>query len=237
MILWPLLLAAASVRLTPAPPIAPGVSGYPRIAAPANAAERRINAALTRLDARARAAVRECLADGGRSQYWKRRVEPTMRGPEFVSYFVSDDYDCGGAYPPSGHAAIVYDLRTGAPVDWRVLLPERLTGMLGLDEGPDGVRVVTLASTRLTALYRARYRSDSGDAELDASCHAAVVDPGMGEATAMLAWLDARQGALMLQFDLNHAMQACSAPVAIPLATLAEEGANPRLLAALRAAR
>lgn len=236
MIAWAVLLATASIRLTAAPPVAPGVSGYPRIAGPANAAERRINAALARLDARARAAVRECLGDGARSQSWKRRIDATMRGPEFVSYLVVDDYDCGGAYPPSSHAAIVYDLRTGRPVDWHALLSAEFAGTLALDDGPDGVRMATLASRRLTALYREGYRHESGDMTEDEAC-IDTVSEWEGDATPMLAWLDARQGALMLQFDLNHAMQTCSAPVAIPLATLAREGASPRLLAALRRAR
>ena len=52
----------------------------------------------------------------------------------------------------------------------------------------------------------------------------------------MLAWLDAQAGGLVLQSDFNHAMQACSAAVVIPVAILQREGASARLVRALRGA-
>ena len=225
---------AVVLTLAPAKPVRRDVPGFPRIAAPADDAQRRINRALDRLDSRVRTAARECLADSHvRRGDWARQIDVTMRGPDFLSFLVTDDVDCGGAHPDEGHSAIVYDLRTGTPVDWRALLPPVLTGTLALTDGADGVKVVTLASPRLFALYRARYdHGAAGDEEQE--CRQAIAQGGA--ATPMLAWLDAQTGGLALQFDLGHAEQACSEPVVLPIALLRHEGASPRLLAALTAA-
>lgn len=228
--------AARPITLARSHPIRPGVDAYPRILAPADEAQRRINRALDRLDLKVRAAARECLSGGGTHPGdWARQVDTPMRGPEFVSYVVTDGVDCGGAHPNTGHSAIVYDLRSRAPVDWRSLLHATLTGQLALAEGEDGVRVVTLASPRLFALYRARYDAGPAD-ENDKECRAAVREQGESGPVPMLAWLDAKADGLALQFDFAHVEQACSEPIVVPAATLRREGASPRLLAALAAA-
>jgi hypothetical protein len=231
------LLAAGQVALAAPPPVAPGVAAFPRIARPADAAARRINAALVVLDARVRRAAAECRAEGGPGRSsWERRVEPTMRGPDFLSYRVTDDSYCGGAHPNNAHLAIVYDLGTGKPVDWATLLPARLVGAQALVTGGDGVRVVTLTSPRLTALYRAGYRTDHEPA-VDEQCRATIAGDAENGRIALLAWLDARRGALALQYDLPHVAQACSAPVYVPAEMLRREGASARLVAALLAGR
>ena len=224
------------IRLQAAPAVRKDVPGFPRIAAPTDDAQRRINAALARLDARVGAAAKACIegAHDGDGDY-ARQIDTPMRGPEFVSYVVSDDVDCGGAHPNTGHAAIVYDLRSGKPVDWTALLPPALTGKLALTTGEDDVRVVTLASPRLYALYRKGY--DVGPVDEDSrECREAVDAEGADGPVPMLAWLDAKAGGLALQFDFPHAEQACSEPVVIPLEVLSREGASPRLIAALQAA-
>ena len=233
---WLLAIAAltAPVALTVPPPVARGVAAFPRIARPASDAERRINAALARLDARVRVAVRACGVETVNPTSWTRSIDATMRGPAFVSYLVTDEVDCGGAYPSDSHAAIVFDLASGAPVDWRALLSTRLTGTQALNEGPDGVRVVTLSSSRLRALYAARYDAAARASGAPAECLGSTAADGF--ARPMIAWLDARRGALALRFDLNHAMQACSIAVTIPAAILQREGASVRLVDALRGA-
>ncbi len=230
------LAAVAPVRLAVPPPVRPGIAAYPRIAAPADTAQRRINAAVIRLDARVRTAAHECLTDSStRVGDWQRDITVTMRGPEFLSYLVSDDVDCGGAHPNAALAAIVYDLRSGGPVDWAALLPTSLTGKLGLVNGEDEVKMVTLASPRLNALYRAGY-SHSDDADEEKECRTAIADEMQSGPVPMIAWLDAKTGGLAVQFDLPHAEEACAEPVVIPAATLRREGASPRLLDALAAA-
>jgi hypothetical protein len=230
------LVAVAQVALVTPPPMRAGIAAFPRIARPADAAQRRINAAVAALDARVRTAAAACRQEAGpRRSSWQRRVEATMRGPAFVSYRVTDDSYCGGAYPNNGHSAIVYDLTTGRPVDWTVLLGSRLAGNKALTTSSDGVQVVTLASPRLTALYRQGYRPDHDDPALVEQCRG-VIEADAERDVPMLAWLDGRRGALALQYDLPHVAQACSAPVLLPAATLRREGASARLLRALNAA-
>lgn len=232
-------LLAATVALATSPPIRSGIPGYPRIARPTTDAHRRINAALVRLETIVRRSARDCLDDDGPNPTdWKRTVHVTMRGPEFLSFMVEDYADCGGAHPDDSHSAIVYDLATGAPVDWTTLLPPRLRGDLALTTGGDGVRVVTLASPRLSVLYAAGY--DAAVIAMGNPDCRGLPEPEPGEPPRhqpMLAWLDARAGGLVLQYDWNHAMQVCSAPVIIPLATLRREDVSPRLLRALTAAQ
>ena len=228
---------AQPITLAKPRPVRHDVDGFPRIAAPADDAQRRIDRALDRLDAKVRVAARDCLAGGGTHPGdWSRQVDVPMRGPEFVSYVVTDEIDCGGAHPNEGHSAIVYDLRSGAPVDWTALLPAKLTGKLALAEGEDGVKVVTLASPRLFALYRAGYDEGPAANEDERDCRAVVKEQGDGGPVPMLAWLDAKAGGLALQFDFAHVQQNCSEPIVIPAETLRREGASPRLLAALAAA-
>ena len=232
-------LLAAALALAPGPRVRPGIPGYPRVARPATAAQRRINTALARIERRTRAAARDCLDGGGNPTDWRRRIAATMRGPAFLSYAVEDEVDCGGAHPSTEHAALVFDLATGALVDWARLLPRSLYGTLESTPTSDGVGVPTLASERLTALYAQRY-----DAALKrqgglGDCRGMMdVEPGrVRKVQPMVAWLDARRGGLVLQFDLGNAMKACSLPVLIPTAMLAREGASPRLLAAMSTAR
>jgi len=52
----------------------------------------------------------------------------------------------------------------------------------------------------------------------------------------MMVWLDAKSGGIAIQFDLPHAVQACTVPVVIPLAVLRADGANAALLDAIDAA-
>ena len=236
-----LLVAAAATMMQPitlmkSVPVLHDINGFPRIARPADDAQRRINRALARLDLKVRTAARDCMSGGGTHPGdWSRQIDVPMSGPEFLSYLVTDEVDCGGAHPNEGHSAIVYDLRSGAPVDWTTLLPPSLAGKLALAEGEDGVRVVTLASPRLFALYRAEYDRGPADAD-EKECRDAIKQEGENGPVPMLAWLDAKEGGLEVQFDLPHVEQACSEPVTISVATLRQAGASPRLLAALTTA-
>jgi hypothetical protein len=142
--------ADRAVHLQVRQPVLPDVAAMPLIAGPTDDAERRINTALQRLDATVRKAAGACKDSDGKSG-WQRSVDATMRGPGFVSLLITDTVDCGGAHPDSGVMAIVYDLRTGTPVDWTKLLPPGLTGVPSLDSGEDGTKTVRLASARLTA--------------------------------------------------------------------------------------
>jgi hypothetical protein len=158
-----------------------------------------------------------------------------MAGPRYLSLVIADDAFCGGAHPNATTMAIVYDLRTGAPVDWTRLLPAALTGRVALARGMDGTRMVTLDSARLHELYLKGY----GATELgtDPQCLDAVSAPNGQASAPSMVWLDAARGGLAVQFDLAHVVQSCANPVVIPAATLRAEGADPGLVAAIEAAR
>ena len=158
-----------------------------------------------------------------------------MRGPGFISYVITDNVDCGGVHPSAATMSIVYDLHTGAPVDWTRLLPRSLTGTVQVTARVDGTKMVTLAAKRLYALFLTSYDRDHARPD-DAECRDAVRNTGTDGPPEMMAWLDGKQGGLAVQFDLPHAMQACADPAVIPLATLRAEGAQPALLEALEAA-
>jgi hypothetical protein len=226
--------ADRAVHLQVPPPVRKNVAGMPQIIAPADAAESQINAAVQRLDATVGKAVDACKGPDGKPGYWERAIDVPMRGPGYISYVITDNLFCGGAHPDAATMSIVYDLRSGAPIDWTRLLPPSLTGTVALEQGADGTRMVTLASKRLFALYLDGYHASS--AESQAECRHAIQDVAADGARAAMVWLDARTGGLAVQVGLPHVVQACEAEVVIPVATLRAEGAQPALVDAIQAA-
>ena len=145
------------VALDQPKPVRKDLQALPRMAHPVDEAERRINAALARLDVRVRKSSAACRNNDGKPGDWERSVDVPMAGPGFVSFAVSDSTFCGDAHPGFGNTAIVYDLRTGDPADWTALLPPALTGKVEVFPQTDGARMITLSSKRLYALYLAGY--------------------------------------------------------------------------------
>ncbi|MGH1588974.1 hypothetical protein ACRBEV_12195 [Methylobacterium phyllosphaerae] len=236
----PVSAADRAVAVTTQPDLAPGLAAMPQIEAPADDAERRLNTALKRLDGKVRTAAKQCKAEGGVHSSWERGVQVPMRGPRFLSLVINDNWFCGGAHPDTATMSIVYDLTTGAPVDWTTLLPPALTGTIALADGADGTKMVTLASKMLHTLYLAGYRPKSGDPKRDgddADCRRAVTETNDGEPPAMMAWLDAGAGGLAVQFDLAHVVQACADPVVIPSPRCAGMAPSLVLTGAIEAAR
>jgi hypothetical protein len=229
----PASAAVSTVQLQSPPPVAKEAVAMPLIANPSDDKERRINVALKRLDANLRKAIRDCKGHDNGPGDWVRKVEPTMTGPGYLSFVIRDTSFCGGAYPSIGTMAIVYDLRTGTPVDWARLLPPSLTGQVKLATGIDGTRMATLASPRLYSLYLSGYdhaiqmAGNDVPAEDLASCKEAVRET---DNPPMMVWLDAKSGGVAVQFDLPHAVQACAVPVLVPVAVLRADGANAALL-------
>jgi hypothetical protein len=227
------------VRVQSPPALHKDLGAMPRIAEPRDDAERKINAAVARLDANARKAAAECRKEGRGRGWWERNVAVPMTGPRFLAYAITDNAFCGGAHPSVGTMAMVYDLTTGSPVDWTALLPPSLTGTVALSTEMDGTKMVTLNSKRLHALYLERYRPRGNDPKVDAAddeCREAVARAERAEAPAMTVWPDAKEGGLAIRFDVVHAVQACVDDVVIPAATLRAEGAKPVLLEAMEKA-
>ena len=227
----PTLAADRAIQLAAPTSLRKDIPALPQIADPADDAERRINAALKRLDRNVMKASADC--KGGD---WQRSVDVPMTGPGFLSLTITDSFNCDGtAHPDAGTMSIVYDLATGRPVDWTHLLPASLSGAVDLEEQADGTKVVTLASKRLFDLYMAGYRAgEAPSADLDA-CKQAFLESASGGPPAMMVWLDAKGGGLAVQVDLEHAQAACVEPVVISAAVLRTEGAQPALLKAFAA--
>ena len=228
--------AEGRVSLSVAPEVAPRGAAMPRLAHPTDEAERRSNAAVARLDDTVRKARAECQNTMGRSLYWDRTVAVPMRGPRFLSYVVTEDVYCGGAHPNGSTWAVVYDLRSGKPVDWTALLPHELTGTPSLMRAEDGTRLVQLSSPKLWALYRAGY-GHGGDPSESADCKQAIKTEGETSTPPLSAWLDAELGGLVLHLALPHVVQNCEDRVVLSTAMLRREGVSPELVEALEATR
>ncbi len=87
------------VRLRTSLPLARGLAALPTIADPVDDAERRINAALRRLDVAGQRAASECWTAPGKPGTWHRTVDSTMHGPVYLSLVIRDDSFCDGAHP------------------------------------------------------------------------------------------------------------------------------------------
>jgi hypothetical protein len=220
--------ADRTVHLVVPPPVHKDIAAMPQIADPSDDAERRINAALRRLDISVLRASRDC--KGGD---WERSVDVPMKGPGFLSLTITDSMFCeGSAHPESGTFSIVYDLATGKPVDWTHLLPVSLTGTVALEEQADGTKVVTLASKRLFDLYMAGYGAGAAPRSDLEECKQALAGEATDGPPGMLVWLDSKRGGLAVQVSLPHVEKACEEPVIIPAAMLRAERAQSALLKA-----
>jgi hypothetical protein len=226
--------ADRAVHLQVLPPVRPDVASMPLIVDPADAAENGINDALRRLDATVGKAANDCKGFDGKTGDWTRTIDVPMRGPGYISFVIHDSVFCGGAHPDDATMSIVYDLRTGTPVDWTHLLPLSLIGNVALAEGADGTKMVTLASKRLYDLYLRGYHRGDESADTQAECKQVIGDAGNDGPPAMMPWLDAKAGGLAIQFDLPHAVQVCAQAVVIPAETLRLEGAQRALVDAFQ---
>lgn len=214
----------ATVALTAPAPLAKDVAAFPKLTGH-DAIANKVNAALVKLDDRVRKARRDCLA--AKNGDWSRSIEVTMAGPRYLSYLVSDSVYCGGAHPDASSFALVYDLTTGAPVDWAKLLPKPIVEQATLDNAADGTRIGVVASKALSAAYVAGLGKD-----VDPDCKDAL----SGVDLNFVLWLDAKAKGLSMQtISLPHAAQACADTVTIGVAELREWRAAPSLIDALAA--
>ena len=207
------------------PPFSKANARLPRIVSPVTPATKRINSMFDVLDARWSAFMRSCPKDGDTG----RVVEITMTGPEFFSVVVSDSESCGGAHPDASTLALVYDLSTGKPVDWKAVLGPRAALSTSLDTVIDGTRSGTFASAPLQALYVKSLKASIRDKDWWAQCADVFGDP-----LSFIAWPDAKKHALVLEPSLPHVVQACGEEGPIGASDLGKVGVSANLIAALR---
>jgi hypothetical protein len=223
----PAIAADSGVQLTRSAAIAPDLAAFPRIAADAGEAAARINRALAAADDRSRAFVKDCAAQEGEGPTSvTRTITVTMRGPRYLSFVAYDYFDCRGAHPDTDTIALVYDLKTGAPVNWGALLPAALVGKAELDTSGDGTRIGMASSPALQQLYLKGHK-------IDPDCIEPLSEPGL----EFILWADAEQGGLAIQpASLPHVVAACGDSATIPLSRLRQLGVKSELADAIQAA-
>jgi hypothetical protein len=203
------------------------ITSTPQIAHPVDEAQHRINEDLKRLNTNVLVAAKDCKGDG-----WSRFVQVPMVGPYFLSVVITDSVFCdGNAYPDSTIMSVVYDLKTGHPVDWTHLLPPSLTGKLTMEEQGDGTRIVTLESKHLFDLYMVGYAKDNTGADAK-ECKQALEYSAINGPPDMMVWLDKKLGGLVVNIGLAHVVANCEDEVVIPVSVLQREGASKALLEA-----
>ena len=222
---------AQTVSVTIPPPLAKGMAGLPRIAAPITPATTRINAALAKVDANWKGMIKDCREQAGKDFDMERTVDIAMRGPGYVSVAITYEYDCGGAHPDGGVIALTYSLDTGAPANWARLLPKALVDAASTDSAGDGTTVGLIASKRLQTIY-AREALAGMKADDRKDCADVVNQDGL----TFQVWPDAKAAGLMLAPDLPHAVAACGDPQPVGVQALKSLGVAAPLLSALAAA-
>ena len=213
------------MQLHQASPFNKANARLPKIVSPATPATARINSAFAVLDARWSGFMRSCPKDGDTG----RTIKVTMSGPQFFSVVVNDEESCGGAHPDSSSLALVYDLATGKPVDWKMLLGPRAALSASTDTVIDGTRTGYFASAPLQALYLKFLKATIHDKDWWGQCQDVFGDP-----LSFIAWPDAKTHALVLQPNFPHAVQACAEDGSIGVDDLQKMGASAKLIEALR---
>lgn len=213
---WP-SHAAGPVVLRSSRPVGPHIAAFPRLVRGASAkAAARINRALT--------AAEQGVGCEGKGD-WHRTILVTMRGPRYLSLLAQDDWYCGGAYPDTDAVAMVFDLDTGTPIDWRGLFPADVIDAATTSPGGDAAPL-RVSSDALWRLYARAVAADGVGA--DPQCRQVLADQTGG---ALMLWPDAATDGLDVQpADFPHVIKACGPP---ETSALQELGANADLLAAI----
>ncbi|MGH7091940.1 MAG: hypothetical protein ACREFB_00210 [Stellaceae bacterium] len=218
--------AARPVILQPAPPIAKGIAAFPRLVGkpggkPGDKAIARINRALGQAEVG--------LGCDDPKYDWNRTVAVTMRGPHYLSYVAMDDYYCGGAYPDTDTMALVFDLTSGAPIDWKALFPAGIVSAAGTGPGNPDSQPVTVTSDALWKRYVKLAAPVSGIKD----CTDVLANPPW-HGTGLMLWPDAAaDGVAMMAADFPHVIKACGPPVTLTMAELRKLGVRPAFLADL----
>jgi len=229
---WMRMILAISALALTAPAVQlsrPAKGALPRIVAPATPATAKINAALATLDRRWAGYVRECKA-GGKDNEATRTVKVTAAGPRFLSIVASDYEECGGAHPDNSTLALVYDLQSGRPVDWRQLLGPKLAANTSVDTVIDGSKIGMVGSPELQRLYlKALRKSPDYDRAWWNECADTLQDPML----QFVLWLDGKTHGLAAEPVVVHAVAPCAEDVTIPASDLRGAGTASELLAGL----
>ena len=219
------LHAAGLLRLKTMPPVAPHIAAFPRVVGgTSRRAAARINRTLTTAE--------QGIGCSEGKGTWKRGINVTMRGPHYLSLLARDDWYCGGAYPDTNATALVFELQTGAPIDWRRLFPTSVIQAAGTGPGGDDSEPIKVSSA---ALWKAYARAVAVDgAQRDEACGKVMEDQRGG---GLMLWPDAAAGGLGIQqADFPHVIKACGPPETLGMSVLHKLGLSAEFLAAIEEA-
>lgn len=219
--------SAGAVAFADTPPLSDTVAAAPRLAGD-SAPIAAINADLARIDAMATTNASECEGGG-----FARTVTQPMTGPAYVSYMISDEYDCGGPYPSTSQTPVTYDLATGQRVDWTKALSAWAVTADETTDMPAG-SVGYLHSLALARWYSARMLASTDQEWLD-QCRD-VFDPEQLNQSGFLVWADAGTSGIAVSPQLPHVVQACGENASLTTADMQAAGVPAAMIAALATA-
>jgi hypothetical protein len=233
-----LACTAQTVALTHAAALRPGVDAWPSIDAPSTPAQVKINAKLAHLNQKMLRSLTDCdagynealqqmgpLAKGQEpaSKDTTRSILATMQGPRYLSLVANTFADCGGAHPNSDTEVMVFDMTTGAPINWLALIAKSAGASSYTDSLLDGTTAGAVVLPELSRLY---------EGAADKDCHDAFSTP-----QSFLIWPDAKKATLDVQaFDLSNGENACAAEMDVSLVQARKLGFSSVLLGAITAA-
>jgi hypothetical protein len=199
----------------------------PLIVSPITPATVRINASLVRVNEAWRKFKEQCFGERPpKDMNASRSVEVTMNGTNYLSLVVKEQWYCPGtAHPDHDSIALVYDLRTGRPLNWHTVLPRRLISKSHVDVGMAGQKIGHIASPDLDKLFvitlrRAAYRSSS---DWWSECEDIISDPSLD----FIAWPDDKRGGIVIEpVGLAYAVENCEDDALVSTAVLRSLGAS-----------
>jgi hypothetical protein len=221
-------VAQAPVRLSPIWKIRKGVDAWPMILDPKNDAEQRINGHLSELNYKLTHSLKDCgtnYDDGEGGSFLVRHTKVTMLGPVFLSLVAKMDLKCSGGHPYSFTDVVVFNLRTGEPVDPRSWFLPSLQASLseGSEEYPTQENPPLEKSVLVTGLLKAYQEAT------DHSC-----DEAYRPNQSFLVWPDANSGRVMVQAShLGGCCQACGVEVGLTLEQARKFGFSETFLQAI----
>jgi hypothetical protein len=220
LLAWP-LRAAGPVELKPSAPIARHIAAFPHVVGGARgSAAARINRTLQ--------SAEQGVGCSGKGD-WTRSILVTMRGPHYLGLLAHDDWYCGGAYPDTSATAMVFNLDTGAPIDWPTLFSPGVIEAATTDPGSGGSEPIRVSSAALWQLYAEAVAADG--VNRDPECRQVLVDQS---GTGLMLWPDAAADGLGLQpSDFPHVIKACGPPETLDASQLHKLGASAVLLDAI----
>lgn len=154
---------------------------------------------------------------------WLRRVRISMVGPRYLSFLITITAICNGSYPMNSREALVFDMKTGEPVDW---------SLLARAEEPDDESHSTF-SPGDEASFSSKLLEDLNLSNATApDCKNAFYS-----SHPFILWPDARKGLLMAEATaLPHVTQGCARPIGLTMEQVRKLGFDEQLIAAISAA-